>query len=41
MLTDFPKVSFLNIAQDSLGFKWFATPEALNRFDGSEFKIFQ
>lgn len=30
----------LDIAQDSLGFMWFATPEALNRYDGSEFKIF-
>jgi ligand-binding sensor domain-containing protein/signal transduction histidine kinase len=30
----------LAIAQDSLGFMWFATPEALNRYDGSEFKIF-
>lgn len=30
----------LDITQDNLGFMWFVTPEALNRFDGSDFKIF-
>ncbi len=30
----------LDIVQDSLGFMWIASPEALNRFDGSDFKIF-
>lgn len=30
----------LDITQDSLGIMWIATPEALNRYDGIEFKIF-
>ncbi len=32
--------SVVDIAQDSLGFMWFATHEGLNRFDGKDFKTF-
>lgn len=32
--------SVISIAQDSLGFMWFATQDGLNRYDGNEFKIF-
>lgn len=32
--------SVIDIAQDNLGFMWFATQEGLNRYDGNEFKIF-
>ena len=32
--------SVIDIAQDSLGFMWFATQDGLNRFDGQNFKIF-
>ena len=32
--------SVVDIAQDSLGFMWFATQDGLNRFDGKNFKIF-
>lgn len=30
-----------SIAQDSLGYVWIGTPEGLNRYDGTEFKIFE
>ena len=32
--------SVVSIAQDSLGFIWFATQDGLNRFDGVNFKIY-
>lgn len=32
--------SIVDIAQDSLGFMWFATQDGLNRFDGQNFRIF-
>lgn len=31
----------LDVAQDSLGYMWFATRDGLNRFDGYGFKIFR
>ncbi len=32
--------SVVDIAQDELGFMWFATQDGLNRYDGQDFKIF-
>ena len=32
--------SVVDVAQDSLGFMWFATQDGLNRYDGQNFKIF-
>lgn len=31
----------VDIVQDSLGYMWFATKDGLNRYDGSNFKIFK
>ena len=33
--------SVVSIAQDSLGFMWFATRNGLNRYDGYEFRVFE
>lgn len=35
------QVSVLSIYQDDIGYLWFGTEEGLNRFDGTEIKIFQ
>jgi ligand-binding sensor domain-containing protein/two-component sensor histidine kinase len=32
--------SVVDIAQDELGFMWFATQDGLNRYDGKNFKVF-
>src|SRR5690606_33039784 len=32
--------SILGIAQDSIGFLWFAAPDGLNRYDGNQIKFY-